>query len=32
MVISTAFYLGSAVLGLYPLYASAVFSVVVAFG
>ena len=32
MVISTAFYLGSAIFGLYPLYASAVFSVVVAFG
>ena len=32
MVISAAFYLGSAVFGLYPLYASAVFSVIVAFG
>ena len=32
MAISTGFYIGAAVFGLYPLYVSAIFSIVVAFG
>ena len=32
MAISTGFYMGAAVFGLYPLYVSAIFSIVVAFG
>ena len=32
MAISTGFYFGAAVFGLYPLYVSAIFSIVVAFG